>query len=233
MAAGIGFLFNAKAVFVLAACAVFAWPDACAAAGRFRDLPRPIAAGMARRTDALTPYVDQVWRWPARYAASPVVPDPVWNGSCAHAQLAGFPRRARHRARPFLVSGAAMEIHRLGVALLRGRGARMALFPALLFILLPPMIIAAAGSYRRSIAEGRWQHWLQSRWLIPLVRFAPHYISLANSNDLALDRDSREASRIALAVAHPGSTLYVWGYRPEIFVYTGLSRPPDILNVRP
>jgi len=58
---------------------------------------------------------------------------------------------------------------------------------------------------------------------VPLVRFAPRYVSLANWNDLALDRDSREASRIALADAPPaGGSLYVWGYRPEMYVYTGL-----------
>jgi hypothetical protein len=57
---------------------------------------------------------------------------------------------------------------------------------------------------------------------VPLVRFTPRYVSLANWNDLALDRDSREASRIALADAPPGGSLYVWGYRPEMYVYTGL-----------
>jgi hypothetical protein len=58
--------------------------------------------------------------------------------------------------------------------------------------------------------------------LIPLVRFAPRYIDLRNWSDLALDEDSRAASRIVLADAPPGSTLYVWGYRPEIYVYTRL-----------
>ena len=57
---------------------------------------------------------------------------------------------------------------------------------------------------------------------LPLVRFGPRYATLANSNDLALDRDSREASRIALGDAPPGGSLYVWGYRPEMYVYTGL-----------
>jgi len=45
---------------------------------------------------------------------------------------------------------------------------------------------------------------------------------LSNWNDLALDRDSREASRIALGMAPPNGSLYVWGYRPEDYVYTGL-----------
>jgi hypothetical protein len=39
-----------------------------------------------------------------------------------------------------------------------------------------------------------------------------------NPNDLALDRDSRDVA----ALAPKSGTLYVWGYRPEIYVYTGL-----------
>jgi hypothetical protein len=57
---------------------------------------------------------------------------------------------------------------------------------------------------------------------VPLVRFGPRYATLANSRDLAMDRDSREASRIALSNAPPGGSLYVWGYRPEMYLYTGL-----------
>jgi len=37
-----------------------------------------------------------------------------------------------------------------------------------------------------------------------------------------MDGDSRAASSLVLSLARPGATLYVWGYRPEIFVYTGL-----------
>ena len=57
---------------------------------------------------------------------------------------------------------------------------------------------------------------------VPLIRFGPRYAMLSTWNDLALDRDSREASRIALKYAPPGGSLYVWGYRPEMYVYTGL-----------
>jgi len=57
---------------------------------------------------------------------------------------------------------------------------------------------------------------------VPLVRFGPRYAMLSNWNDLAMDRDSREASRIASGNAPRGGSLYVWGYRPEMYVYTGL-----------
>jgi hypothetical protein len=63
--------------------------------------------------------------------------------------------------------------------------------------------------------------------LIPVVRFGPRYVSLAlhgdaEWTDTAMDRDSREASAIVKKMAHPGDTLFIWGYRPEDWVYTGL-----------
>jgi hypothetical protein len=57
---------------------------------------------------------------------------------------------------------------------------------------------------------------------VPLIRFAPRYISLTHWSDLALDEDSRAAAGLIHARAAAGSSLYVWGYRPELFVYTGL-----------
>jgi hypothetical protein len=60
--------------------------------------------------------------------------------------------------------------------------------------------------------------------LVPLIRFAPRYFTLANSPDLAMDRDSQAAARIALGypARNPAKTLYVWGYRPELYLYTNL-----------
>ncbi len=67
--------------------------------------------------------------------------------------------------------------------------------------------------------------------VVPFIRFGPRYVMLADDlihgrqsgwADLALDNDSRDASRIVLANARPDATLYVWGYRPEIYIYTRL-----------
>jgi hypothetical protein len=98
-------------------------------------------------------------------------------------------------------------------------------FPRYFLLLLPALAIAAA----RGLTLLRGQVAIAVAVVamaVPLVRFAPRYLSLANWNDLALDRDSREASRIALALAKEqapaGGSLYVWGYRPEDYVYTGL-----------
>jgi hypothetical protein len=65
--------------------------------------------------------------------------------------------------------------------------------------------------------------------LVPGVRFGPRYVTLAQDllagrqhewADTALDRDSRAAADIVNQHKRSGDTLFVWGYRPGIFVYT-------------
>ncbi len=65
--------------------------------------------------------------------------------------------------------------------------------------------------------------------LLPLARFGPRYIILARElvtsretqwSDALLDRDSRTVSAWLEAHQHPGDTLFVWGYRPDVFAYT-------------
>jgi hypothetical protein len=220
VAAGVGFLFNAKAVFVLAACALFAWPGVMPLAAGFA-LPNLVALGWLTGTGALIPWIDQVWRWPAQYAASPVAADPVRNGivrtlnwSGFHAALAIGCGMFWWRERPWRFIAWTLLCY-AGVVV----GWRF--FPRYFFLLLPAMILGAA----RGLASARPRVLPALALLslaVPLVRFGPRYVALAGWNDLAMDRDSRASSAIARSIARPGSTLYVWGYRPEIFVYTGL-----------
>lgn len=220
IAAGIGFLFNAKAVLVLAACALFAWPSVVALASGFVFSSLAAFAYLAG-THALGAYFDQVWRWPAQYAGSPVVSDPVLNGVIRTLNWMGF-----HAA---IVIGAAIFWWRerdwrfIGWTALGYAGVVLGwrFFPRYFFLLLPPVAIAAARGF--TLVRSRVPVAIAAAALcVPLVRFTPHYISLANWNDLALDRDSRAASKLALEYAPPNGTLYVWGYRPEMYVYTGL-----------
>lgn len=220
IAAGVGFLLNAKGVFVLAACAMFAWPGVLPLAAGFL-LPNLLVLGYLTGTDAIIRYIDQAWRWPALYANSPLVPDPVWNGVLRTANWLGFHAVLligaavfwwRERQWKFLVWAALCYA---GVVL----GWRF--FPRYFFLLLPALSIAAARGM--AVLRPRVAVVLALVCLaVPLVRFGPRYASLENWNDLAMDRDSRQAARIALAAAQTGSTLYVWGYRPELYVYTGL-----------
>ena len=106
-----------------------------------------------------------------------------------------------------------------GVAL----GARF--FPRYFFQLLPAMVLLAARGF--VLWQPRWRWAVLALFLIPLIRFGPRYPILAlgrepNWPDLAMDRDSHAAGDEIRRVARPHDTLYVWGYRPDIFVYTNL-----------
>lgn len=221
-AAGIGFLANAKGAIVLAACAIFAWPAMLPLAAGFL-LPNVAALVYLIGSGALPFYLDQVWRWPTQYAGSPIVADPAWNGIVRTANWLGFhavlligtifclwqEKKQRFRFAVWIALALA------GVVL----GWRF--FPRYYFLLLAPMTIAAA----RGLAIIRSRAVIAIALLtmsVPIIRFGPRYLTLSASNDLAMDRDSRAASRIALANAPAGGSLYVWGYRPEDYVYTGL-----------
>ncbi|HVW86705.1 MAG TPA: hypothetical protein VHB50_18600 [Bryobacteraceae bacterium] len=222
LAAGIGFLVNAKAVFVLAACALFVWPGVISLGLGFL-VPNAIALAYLAGAGALGPYIDQVWRWPSQYAGSPVVSDPVRNGIVRTVNWLGFHAAVavaaiawwwRSRNWKFMAWAA---ICYMGVVL----GWRF--FPRYFFLILPPLVIAASrGVTELAVKRRVYIAAVAVLLAVPLIRFAPRYISLAHWNDLALDNDSREASRIVSGVASPSATLYVWGYRPEIYVYTGL-----------
>jgi hypothetical protein len=222
IAAGIGFLFNAKAAFVLIACALFAWPSVLLVLAGFA-IPNLIAIASLAAAGAWRAYVDQVWRWPALYAGSPIVTDPVFNGFIRTANWLGF-----HVA---LVIGAVacfLRERRWKIAawiLLSYVGVVLGwrFFPRYFFLLLPAILIPAARGVCILQARSKTAFAVVLVVLaIPLVRFGPRYISLDRWSDLALDEDSRAAARIVRASALPSATLYVWGYRPEIYVYTGL-----------
>jgi len=220
IAAGIGFLLNAKAVFVLAICAIFLWPSVVPMAVGFL-LPNVIVFGYLIGNGAMARYLDQAWRWPALYANSPLVADPVWNGVVRTVNWLGF--------HAVLVIGAIAFWRRerqwrfIVWAILCYAGVVLGwrFFPRYFFLLLPPLCIAAArglAAIRPRIMAGI----VVACLIVPAFRFGPRYASLNGWSDLAMDRDSRLASEIVMLNSLPTDTLFVWGYRPEIFVYTKL-----------
>ena len=65
--------------------------------------------------------------------------------------------------------------------------------------------------------------------LIPFIRFAPRYWLMARHAawaDITLDLDSQQAAARLNALSKPGDTLFVWGYRPDMYVYTSTSQAP-------
>ncbi len=226
LVAGVALLVNAKAAFVLLACALWAgraWPWLLLGFA----IPNAAAFAWFGR-----PYFDEVWRWGALYsergfAFSTAFTRTInWMGfHCALVAAAVFAMWKEKNGRMLgwlLVSIVAVA-------------AGWRFFPRYYFQLLPVMALIAARGYallgrRRAIV------WLLL--VIPLVRFGPRYLMLANDlahdrktewSDLELSQDSRAA---ADRIGREG-TLLVWGYRPDIFAYTRMPAGTRFLDSQP
>jgi len=121
-------------------------------------------------------------------------------------------------------------------------------FPRYYFLLLPPMILTGAIGWSILMSKvGQVPDLPSSRHQIalfalcallavPLIRFGKPYITLARGaamTDLSMDRDSRAASEQLRVQAHPSDTLFVWGFRPDIFVDSGLPAGTRFLESQP
>ncbi len=234
IAAGVAFLINAKAVFVLAACALWCFPALAMLIAGF-CLPIAIAAGWLAFAGALAPYIDQVWRWGFLYAGSTFLEHPLRDGVIRSADWLGFHAAlvvaaiwSRYSVRWKLLAWAAIS---LAAALVGWR-----FFPRYFFQLLPVLAIAAS---RGMVLAKRWRLVMLALLIIPLVRFGPRYFLLARDlatsqphhwNDVALNQDSQAAARIVRGMARAGDTLFVWGFRPDLWVYTGLPAATRFLD---
>jgi 4-amino-4-deoxy-L-arabinose transferase-like glycosyltransferase len=241
---GLGMLFNVKAIFVLAACAAVGY-GAGFGAGEFATLawlavgfliPNAIGIVWLRSVGAWPGYVEQVWRWGFLYAGS--------TGPVSSALASGVVRAGNWAAfHAALVLGALWcwwheRENRLKwiawtLTAVAASAVGWRFLPRYLDQLLPPLIVVAS----RGVALGmRQKHRLAQvalgiALLIPIIRFGPRYAILASEtlrgvphewSDIAMDRDSRAAATLISRGARPGDTLFVWGYRPDIFVYTKL-----------
>jgi len=235
---GIAFLVNPKALFAFAVCAIWLWPDWLPLLCGFA-IPILIAFLCALGCGAWHGYLQQVWAWGFLYAEGSPVSHPFSLGVVRTADWLGF-----HAA---LTAGAIFAF----TTDLRGHRRRMVTWLALSFAavclgtrfaphyffqLLPAMVIAATpgivGALRR--LPTRAAAILAMLLLVPLIRFGPRYFRLAYDDlshrdpqwpDVALDLDSQQAARMIRSLAHPGDTLFVWGYRPDVYVYTRLIPP--------
>lgn len=237
-AAGIAFLFNSKAVFVAAACLPWCWRSLPQFALGFAA-PNTLAALWLWRQGALGAYVDQVWKWGRVYAGGTFLDRPVQNGIVRTANWLGF-----HAA--LAVAGAAALFHQRmtperwrfalwGCLSLAAVALGWRFFPRYYFQILPVAVLAAS---RGMVLLGRRRFVALALLLIPLARFGPRYALLAAGRsqdwaDVAMDRDSREASRLARQLAPQGGTVFVWGFRPEMYVYTGLPAAARFLDSQP
>ena len=241
VASGAALLMNSKGVFVLAACAIFAWRSWPLLVAGFL-LPNALVVLALAAGGALHDYWRQVWVWGWLYSKSTFLEDPVRAGLARTLNWVGF--------QSALVLGAAWFWHRERtprargfliwvLVALAGVAAGWRFFPRYYFLLLPPMALAGARGYT---LLGRRRALLLAALLIPLIRFGPRYVTLAGDllagretqwSDLAMERDSRRAAQAVVAAAHPGDTLLVWGYRPEVLVYTRMMAGTPFLDSQP
>ena len=232
---GIAFLVNAKAVFVCAVCAIWlvgSWTALCA--GFF--LPVASAAAFVLLSGSWGSYWEQVWRWGWIYAAQSPVVHPWKEGFLRTLDWVGFHIALAGAAAFIFVSGSRGERWKLWVWLLLSfaavcLGTRFS--PRYFLQLLPVLVIAGS--------RGAVLAWRRARIAtticfvaalsVPVIRFGPHYFFLAADGiqglashwtDVAMDSDARQAADLIRSSFRPGDTLFVWGYRPDIYVYTRL-----------
>jgi hypothetical protein len=242
LAAGLAFLFNIKGAFVLAACGVWSFAALPLLLIGFAT-PVSAAAVVAIVTGAWPGYSEQVWRWGLIYAERAPVTEPLKNAAIRTAHWMGF-----HAA---LVLGAVCGFRepgrwRLAMWLLlsfvaAALGWRFA--PHYFLQVLPPLVVIASRgivlvAHRKAPSAAAFAILL----LIPFIRFAPRYARLAYDDilqrepqwiDVAMDIDSQHAAKEVRALARPGDTLFVWGYRPDLYVYTRMTSDSRFWDSQP
>jgi len=244
--AGIAFLVNPKALFVLGTCAVWLLPSLPVLFAGFA-LPALAGFGWGIASGAWAGYCEQVWKWGVIYVKGSPVTNPFDNALVRTSDWIGF-----HAA---LAAGAVFAFLRIT----RDDRSKLVVWLALSFIsvclgtrfaphyflqLLPPMVIVASRgivlAFRQSSRPAAVV--LVLLLAVPLVRFGPRYASLALDNllnrtprwsDVVMDLDSRQAARKIRSLARPGDTLFVWGYRPDLYVYTRMTSPGRFWDSQP
>jgi len=238
VAAGAAFLVNAKGLLILPVCALWTWRSLPQLAAGFA-LPNLAAAAWLWSQGALSAYYEQVWKWGRVYAGVTFVQDPVANGVRRTLAWAGFHATIVLGAAWFWWREAKADRLRLAAWALVSMAAVAAgwrFFPRYYFQLLPVAVLAGARGL--ALLKGRRAWALAALLVIPLARFGPRYGMLAlgrseNWVDTGMDRDSRRAARLARQWSAPGDTLFVWGFRPELYVYTGLPAATRFLDSQP
>ena len=182
---------------------------------------------------------EPVWEWGFVYARDGLFANSFAEGLRRTANWAGF-----HGA---LVIGALLYFVRkdaqrwrlavwlaLGLAMVAAGGR---FFPRYYLALLPVLVVAAARGVcllpRRASAV-----LLALTLAVPAVRFGARHIATLRANpaamrDLALWADCRDAAARIRSLAHPGDTLFVWGFRPELNVLADLPGATPFLDSQP
>jgi hypothetical protein len=234
LAAGVAFSINSKALFALAACAVWNLKALPVLLAGFA-IPNALIALWLAASGAWSSYVEQVWTWGRIYAADTFVDNPFSHGLRRSANWLGFHLAiaipslyALRKERWTWLAWILISIPAVALG--------MRFFPRYYLQLLPAVVILGARGL--TLLKPRHALAVAVLALVPFVRFGPRYAQLATNGpqgwaDAAIDQDSREAADIIRAHAKPGDTLLVWGFRSELFVYTRLRPAMRFLESQP
>jgi len=228
---GVALLCNSKGLAVLAVAACWAgaawWKVVISCAivqvGSFALLPA-------------APYWNQVWLWGAGYSADTFVVNPIREAMVRSSGWVAFHltvcagtvwclwRERNWRFILWLVVSFACVVG----------GLRF--FPRYYFALLP--IFGVVGARGLMLMSVRWRILVFGLILVPILRFGPRYVMVAASgaagwSDAALMRDSWQAAAVVRAWAHPTDKILVWGYRPDIVVWSGLPLATPYIDSQP
>jgi hypothetical protein len=235
---GIAFFLNTKALFVLLVCAVWLIAELPLLAAGFAVMAAA-GLGVIAACGAWPGYIEQVWRWGFIYARNSPEPHPFLNGIKHTGDWLGFHAALAIAATYALIGLPRREAWRMGVWLAASFAAvcvGLRFAPHYFLQFLPPLVIIAARGTVRALHEHRRPAVavLALALIVPVVRFGPRYVSLALDDiegrephwiDVVLDLDSRHVAEKILALRRPGDTLFVWGYRPSMYVYTRMIPP--------
>ena len=230
--AGVAFWINPKGVFVAAACLMWDPAGILGLAAGFAA-SSAVAIAILGGYGALPAYWDEVWKWGRLYAGSTFLANPIREALLRTVNWAGFHIAAVAAAAVFLWTNPRWKWIAWLVLSLAGVAVGMRFFPRYYFLLLPVVTLMAARGFG---LLGRRRELVALLLLIPLTRFAPPYLTALRDSpwrDTAMDRDSLQCAALLRPLEKPGDTLLVWGYRPEIFVYTGLPAATRYLDSQP
>jgi hypothetical protein len=232
---GIGLLVNIKAAFVLAVCALWLLAELPLLLMGLA-MPLLVAAAWFWFSGAWPGFYEQVWRWGLLYSRGWPTAHPLQLGLTRVAGWLGFQAALAVGALFAFPSLSKEQRSKMGIWVALSfaavcLGNRFA--PRYFLQLLPPLAIIASRGTTLALRRDRKVALavLSLLLLVPLVRFGPRYATLAaadlagrepNWSDVAMDLDSQRASAAIAKLAKPGDTLFVWGYRPDIYVYTRL-----------
>lgn len=235
--AAVAFWISPKGIFVAAACALW-YPAGIPLMAAGWAAVSGAAVAWLWSCGALAPYWREVWQWGLLYAGTPLA-EPLKNGLLRTLNWMGFHAAACVAAAWFLIGRRkrppADRLRWAGWAAISlvGVAAGLRFFPRYYFLLLPAVALMAARGFT---LLGPARVWVAALLLIPLARFGPAYATALTGavwRDTEIDRDSRAAAALIRQASRPGDTLFVWGYRPEIYAYTRLGAGSMFLDSQP